>query len=289
VPILILHGTLLPLNIWRLLEIRALTRQVRGAARGELPLEGLLPFMTPRRHEAGAILFQRDDLAHEMFYLISGAVRLEELGKTLGVGSVLGEISLFAPSCTRTATAVCESDVELLAITADKVMQLYYQNPTFGFHMVRLITARLIENSAALPVERVPDRAALRPTIDMQAAGATTRELARRVSRHRLRYRLGWGIGLAGLLAFAGWQAAPYLRSLVVRDAAVTSRINVATSPIRGSVDEKLPLPGQRTGADGHIATVRNRHIDDGPAQRSTAGLLRAEATVSDLTTLWPT
>ena len=59
---------------------------------------------------------------------------------------MLGEISLFAPGRERTATAVCDTDVELLAITADKVMQLYYQNPEFGFHVIRLITGRLLQN-----------------------------------------------------------------------------------------------------------------------------------------------
>ena len=146
VPLFVLHSALLPLNIWRLMQIRALLREVRKVAVGDLPLESLLPFMSPRRAEAGEVLFRRGDAAGEMFHLLSGAVRLEELGKTLGPGAMLGEISMFAPRRERTATAVCDTDVELLSITADKVMQLYYQNPRFGFHVVRLITGRLIEN-----------------------------------------------------------------------------------------------------------------------------------------------
>ena len=146
VPLFVLHSALLPLNIWRLMQIRAMVREVREAALGELPLEALLPFMSPRRAEAGEVLFRRGDAAGEMFHLLSGAVRLEELGKMLGPGAMLGEISMFAPRRERTATAICDTDVELLSITADKVMQLYYQNPRFGFHVIRLVTARLIEN-----------------------------------------------------------------------------------------------------------------------------------------------
>ena len=69
VPIFVLHSALLPLNIWRLMQIRALVREVREAAVGDLPVESLLPFMTPRRAEAGEVLFRRGDTADEMFYL----------------------------------------------------------------------------------------------------------------------------------------------------------------------------------------------------------------------------
>jgi CRP-like cAMP-binding protein len=146
VPLFVLHTALLPLNIWRLMQIRALIREVRKVAIGDLPLDRLLPFMTARRVAAGEVLFRRGDVAGEMFHVLSGAVRLAELDKTLGPGALLGEISMFAPRRERTTTAVCDTEVELLSITADRVMQLYYQNPRFGCHVVRLITGRLIEN-----------------------------------------------------------------------------------------------------------------------------------------------
>jgi CRP-like cAMP-binding protein len=74
----------------------------------------------------------------------------------LGAGAVLGEISMFAPDKRRTATAVCATDGELLALTADQVRALYFQNPKFGFHLVQLITRRLLENCARL--EALPGR-----------------------------------------------------------------------------------------------------------------------------------
>ena len=37
---------------------------------------------------------------------------------------------------------------------------------------------------------------------------------------------------LVGLLAYIGWMAGPYLRSVILRDAAVTSWINHTASPI---------------------------------------------------------
>lgn len=290
-PLFVLHAALLPLNIWRLMQIRALVREVRKVAVGDLPLESLLPFMSPRRAEAGEVLFRRGDAAGEMFHLLSGAVRLEEVGKTLGPGAMLGEISMFAPRRERTATAVCDTDVELLSITADKVMQLYYQNPRFGFHVIRLITGRLIENlrrgepvwasdadpsSDQEPPEGGPVTGAERP------ASMLTAELRARVRRRRLIGLYG-GVAAAITLLAAGWQLGPYLRSTVSRDSAVTSWIHVATSPIAGNLDSRLPKPGDRVGPDGVIVTVRNRHNDPSAAEQSEGEVARAEAIVEEL------
>ena len=291
VPLLVLHCALLPMNVWRLMQIRALLREVREAAAGDLPLESLLPFMSPRRALAGEVLFRRGDAAGEMFYLLSGAVRLEELGKTLGPGAMLGEISMFAPRRERTATAVCDTEAELLSITADKVMQLYYQNPRFGFHVVRLITGRLIENlrhvgpAAAAdagpgrdrePPEGGPAMGVERP------APMLTAELRARLRRRRLT-RLYGAVAAAIVLLAVGWRLGPYLRSTVSRGSAVTSWIHVATAPIAGNVDSRLPEPGDRVGRDGVIVTIRNRHNDPSAAERAAGEVARAEAIVAEL------
>ena len=44
-------------------------------------------------------------------------MRLAELDVALGPGALVGEIGVFAPDNRRTGTAVCESDVEIGAIT----------------------------------------------------------------------------------------------------------------------------------------------------------------------------
>jgi multidrug resistance efflux pump len=291
VPLFVLHSALLPLNILRLMQIRALLREVRKVAVGDLPLESLLPFMSQRRAEAGEVLFRRGDAAGEMFHLLSGAVRLEEVGKTLGPGAMLGEISMFAPHRERTATAVCDTDVELLSITADKVMQLYYQNPRFGFHVIRLITARLIENLRGVkPVsasnagpERDQELPEGGPAMGVERpAPLLTAELGARIRRRRLIGLCGGATAAITLLA-AGWQLGPYLRSTVSRDSAVTSWIHVATSPVAGNLDSPLPNPGDRVGPDGLIVTVRNRHNDPSAAEHSAGEVARAEAIVEEL------
>jgi CRP/FNR family cyclic AMP-dependent transcriptional regulator len=146
IPILVLHSILLPLNTLRLYQMHRLLKKIRKAAEGDLSLEGLLPFMSRRRVKRGEVLFRKGDRAQGMFYVASGRVQFEELGKSVATGAVLGEISMFSPSKQRTATAVCETDGELLVMSDDKVKELYYQNPEFGFNLVQLITKRLIEN-----------------------------------------------------------------------------------------------------------------------------------------------
>ncbi len=167
VPIILVHGILALINSLRLWQLLRLVRSVARAARGDLALDGLLPFMTARRFRAGETLFRKSDPASEMFYLLTGEIRLPEVERTIGPGTVLGEISMFSPDKRRTASAVGAADGELLAISADQVRQLYVQNPAFGFHLVQLITARLIENCATL--EALPGHM---PGKGMRAAAA---------------------------------------------------------------------------------------------------------------------
>ncbi len=145
-PVLVLHAVLLPLNCLRLRQMQVLIRKVREASRGDLSMEWLIPLMTHHRFESGHVLFRKGDPATSMYMVLEGSVRLVELGVPLGPGTLFGEIGLFAPDNRRTGTAVCESDVEIGAITDQKVLQLYHQNPTFGFYLFRLVLERLLEN-----------------------------------------------------------------------------------------------------------------------------------------------
>ena len=145
-PVFVLHAVLLPLNLIRLRQVRTLIRRVREASRGDLSMEWLLPLMTRQKLEKGSVLFRRGDPASSMYLILEGSVRITELDVVLGPGALVGEMGVFAPDNRRTGTAVCESDVEVGAISDGKVMQLYYQNPAFGFYMFRLVLQRMLEN-----------------------------------------------------------------------------------------------------------------------------------------------
>jgi len=145
-PVFVLHAVLLPLNCFRLRQMRTLIRRVREASRADLSMEWLIPLMTRQKFESGHVLFRMGDPANSMYLILEGSVRITELGVLLGPGTLVGEMGLFAPDNRRTGTAVCESDVEVGAMTDEKVLQLYHQNPTFGFYMFRLVLKRMLEN-----------------------------------------------------------------------------------------------------------------------------------------------
>jgi multidrug resistance efflux pump len=69
-------------------------------------------------------------------------------------------------------------------------------------------------------------------------------------------------LGVLGVAAYTFWVMGPYLRSVIVRDAAVTSWSNVATSPIDGEVEfTPLSVDDVTVGSDGIILLVRNDRV----------------------------
>lgn len=149
-PVLFLHLILLPLNTWRLREMLDLIREVSAAAKGDLSMDWLKPFMDKKTLKPGQILFNRGDVADEMFFVISGRLRLRELGVDILPGALVGELGLLAPGRTRTQTLEAAEKTELQRISYDRLEQLYFQNPHFGVYFLRLTTARLFENNAKL-------------------------------------------------------------------------------------------------------------------------------------------
>jgi hypothetical protein len=147
-PIVVLNGLSLPINIARLIQVRKLRRIIGRSFEDEFSIEPLMPFMLEMKRRRGFVLFNKGDPAEILFYLASGSVRIVEIGEVRPAGSFVGEIALFSPERRRTATVVCETDCVFMAITARKVDELYFENPAFGLYVVRLITSRLIGNLA---------------------------------------------------------------------------------------------------------------------------------------------
>ena len=66
---------------------------------------------------AGDTLFEEGDPADGVAAILEGTVEVLKQGRslaTLGPGSVLGELSVFVPSATRTATARASSSVRMI-------------------------------------------------------------------------------------------------------------------------------------------------------------------------------
>ena len=145
-PTLALYGILVPLNSLRLYEMLQLVKKVRTASQGDLSMDWLKPFMHKHSYKQGAVLFRKGDHAEEMFYIVSGRCRISELGLELSAGHMVGELGFLTPEHQRTQTVECIDDVEMLAISYDKVRELYFQNPSFGFYLLRLASERLLQN-----------------------------------------------------------------------------------------------------------------------------------------------
>jgi hypothetical protein len=149
-PTILLHSILFPLNIYRLREMLNLVKQVKSASQGDMSMDWLKPFMHKRAITAGEIMFRKGDEADRMFFVVSGQLHLQEIDIDLSPGAVVGELGMLAPARTRTQTLVCTQSGSVLEITYDKIEELYYQNPQFGFYFLRLSTGRLFENIARL-------------------------------------------------------------------------------------------------------------------------------------------
>ena len=89
-PIVIVHSILLSINSIRLLQLQRLVRSLKEATSGGLALDSLLPSMTTRRFAQGETLFRKSDPAHEMFYLLTGKIHLQEIGRTIRRGHRAG-------------------------------------------------------------------------------------------------------------------------------------------------------------------------------------------------------
>jgi CRP/FNR family transcriptional regulator, cyclic AMP receptor protein len=144
---------LLPINVYRARQMMRLTRRVRAAeAAGDLSGLWLRPYMKARRLKAGTLLFRKGDLADHLYCLVEGRIELTEIGAHLDPGKIFGEIAFFAPDRRRTLSARCAGDCTVLSIDEVTLKQLYHQNPSFGFHLIGLVAARLSQDVRRIEV-----------------------------------------------------------------------------------------------------------------------------------------
>jgi len=157
-PILILHVSLLPLNLLRLREVKRTIREVKSVSRAHASLDFLVPYMTSERFRKGEWLFRKGDQADRLYLLRSGRVDLVELEKVVPPGAVFGEVGVFSESEVRTSSARCTEDCELFSITGDKAVELFYQDPRFGFYIVRALARYVAEGADGYMPMTSPER-----------------------------------------------------------------------------------------------------------------------------------
>lgn len=158
-PTVVLYLAMIPINIKKVREILKLVRAIEHAKADSPVGEWLLPHMTRRLAKAGETLWRRGDKATEMLYVESGQLKLIEYDTTIGPGSIVGEIGLFAPDNRRTRTIVCATDCTLYSLSSEGMAKLYFQNPKLGFHVMRVIVARLMNDADVAAQKREAERA----------------------------------------------------------------------------------------------------------------------------------
>jgi CRP-like cAMP-binding protein len=85
-----------------------------------------------------------------MFFTVTGKFLVTELGIELPPGRLVGELGFLSPDNRRTQSLECTEDGQVLAITYDRLLEIYFQNPEFGYYFLRLSTERLLQNITRL-------------------------------------------------------------------------------------------------------------------------------------------
>lgn len=146
----LLYLLLLPINALRLRQMLNLIKRARVATEGDTSLEWLKPFMTARKYRKGDKLCKKDDAATEMFLTVTGKFLVSEINVELPPGRLMGELGFLTPNKRRTATVECIEDGQVMTITYDKLLEIYFQNPQFGYYFLVLTSQRLLENISRL-------------------------------------------------------------------------------------------------------------------------------------------
>jgi hypothetical protein len=146
----ILYILLLPINGIRLYQMLKLVNKARASAQGDLSMEWLKPFMARRKYKKNDVLFRRGDPANEMLFIATGKFLVMEISIELPAGRIVGDLGFLSPNNRRTQSVKCIEDGEMLVITYDKLLEIYFQNPEFGYYFLRLSSDRLLQNNARL-------------------------------------------------------------------------------------------------------------------------------------------
>ena len=147
---LLMYVCLLPINGVRLMQMLNLVKRARIAAQGDMSMDWLKPFMDKRSYKKGKVVFRKGQRAEEMLLVVSGKFNVTDLGVQIGPGQLMGELGFLTPDNKRTQTVECIEDAEVLTIEYERLLEIYFQNPEFGYYFLRLSSNRLLENNRRL-------------------------------------------------------------------------------------------------------------------------------------------
>ena len=146
----LLYILLLPINAVRLRQMLNLVKKARAATQGEMSMEWLKPFMTERKYRKGDILFKKDDAATEMFLTVTGEFLVAKSASSFRRGASWANLASFRPTTGGRRRSNAPQDGHVLTITYEKLLEIYFQNPQFGYYFLVLTSQRLLENISRL-------------------------------------------------------------------------------------------------------------------------------------------
>jgi hypothetical protein len=150
IPTFLMYLLLLPINSFRLFQMVKLVKKARIAAQGDLSIDWLKPFMDTRTYKKGDVLFLKGQKADEMFLITTGKFLVKEIGVELLPGRLMGELGFVTPNNKRTQSVECIEDGAVMTITYDRLLEVYFDNPDFGYFFLRLSSDRLLQNMARM-------------------------------------------------------------------------------------------------------------------------------------------
>ena len=148
---------------------------------GKEPVQGALSY------SSGETIFTQGDLGTEMYIILEGEVHIikhianeSHVLSRLEKGDFFGEMALLE-SAPRTADAIAQSDVKLLAINGARFDEMLRKNPEIAVRIIRKYSKRLREANSLL------ERLVGRPVdADHVALDSTMVAPAEKAHRHRL-------------------------------------------------------------------------------------------------------
>jgi CRP/FNR family transcriptional regulator, cyclic AMP receptor protein len=94
---------------------------------------------------AGSVVVDQGQTGREAFVVLSGDVTVKRAGRkitTLGPGGVVGELSLLDHG-PRTATAICDTDCELLVIDQRHFRAILEDVPVMAIKLLSVLSGRI--------------------------------------------------------------------------------------------------------------------------------------------------
>ena len=149
-PVAVLHALLLPVNILRLLQIGRMMANVRRASISDIDVGPLMSSLTLEIHAQGTVLYRKDDWGDRAYFIAKGEIDFPELGVKVGARQLFGEFAIFSPKHTRTASAVCATDVVLYRVDEQAFVSAFHHHPSFAFALMRLVMRRSADNLTQL-------------------------------------------------------------------------------------------------------------------------------------------